>query len=301
MVNKLCLGTVQFGFKYGINNKYGQPSRPEVFKMMDYARYNGIEYYDTAVAYGEAEEVLGEYVKKRNLNSKIKIISKLKPNTIDEAASNNGNIVRDQIQGSISRLNVEVLEGYLLHTPTNFYNESTIEELYKCKKDGLVKNIGVSIYETEHALDVVSSGKVDFIQIPYSVFDQRLNNTDFFQIAKKNNVKVFARSCFIQGLILMESNEIPENLSAAKQYLDMFDKIISRYQLTRLQAALLFSHNNSGIDYVVFGVDNIEQLKENIEIVKNGSDIEKCLDELLSNFKDVDKSIIIPSLWSKKL
>lgn len=300
MINKLCLGTAQFGFEYGINNKYGKPSKEEIYHMMDYARDNSIEVYDTAVAYGEAEEILGEYIRERKLGSSIKVISKLKPNTIDENSKDNSKIVREQIENSIKRLNINSLEGYLLHTPTNFYNESTIDELCNCKKEGLVKNIGVSIYETKHALDVVNSKKINFIQVPYSVFDQRLNNTDFFEIAKKNNVTVFARSAFIQGLILMKDDEIPENLSKVKLHLDTFDKIIDKYNLTRLEAALLFSYDNPGIDYLVFGVDSIDQLKQNIDIPKRHSDFKSCMEELLLNFTNVEESIIIPSLWAKK-
>ncbi len=298
--NKLCLGTAQFGFKYGINNKAGQPSKQEVFEMLDYAREYGINCFDTAVAYGEAEEILGEYVNLRKLGKNISIISKLKPNTIDEQSKDNRKVVREQIENSLKKLNIEVLESYLLHTPTNFYNESVIEELLKCKKDGLIKNIGVSIYETKHAIDVVSSKKVDCIQIPYSVFDQRLNNTEFFKIAKKNNVKVFARSAFIQGLILMREKDIPENLKITKDYLKVFDEIIKDHKLSRVEAALLFSYNNPNIDYVVFGVDNLKQLKQNVKIVNKNINFQKCMNELLNNFKNVEKNIIIPSLWAKK-
>ena len=39
---ELCLGTVQFGMKYGINNTLGQPSEKDVFEMLDTAIENGI-------------------------------------------------------------------------------------------------------------------------------------------------------------------------------------------------------------------------------------------------------------------
>lgn len=299
-MGKLCLGTAQFGFKYGISNKIGQPSKEKVFEMLDYAIENDIEYFDTATAYGEAEEIIGEYIKKRRLNKSINIISKLKPNTINEISNDNRKILRDQIEGSLKKLNIEVLDGYLLHTPTNFYDESTIEELLQCKKDGLVKNIGVSIYEVEHALDVVSCEKIDYIQIPYSVFDQRLNNTSFFEIAKKNNVEVFARSAFIQGLILMDNNHIPQNLEIAKDYLKIFDEIIKHHNISRVEAAMLFSYNNSNIDYLVFGVDNLAQLKQNINLINAKINFKECMNQLLANFKNVEKNIIIPSLWAKE-
>ena len=57
----LCLGTVQFGMNYGINNTLGQPSEEDVFEMLDTAIKNGIHVFDTAKAYGTAEAVLWHY------------------------------------------------------------------------------------------------------------------------------------------------------------------------------------------------------------------------------------------------
>ena len=52
-MSELCLGTVQFGMKYGINNQLGrQPYWEESFSMLDYALGNGISVIYTAAAYG---------------------------------------------------------------------------------------------------------------------------------------------------------------------------------------------------------------------------------------------------------
>jgi aryl-alcohol dehydrogenase-like predicted oxidoreductase len=294
----LCLGTVQFGMQYGINNRYGKPSRQQVFSMLDQALESGIRYIDTAVAYGDVEELLGEYgVDRKNL----KVISKLKPNLIEDNCPNPEEVVEQQIRDSLKRLRLDSLDGYLLHTPQNFYNKGAVAGLQKCKEQGLISNLGVSIYEERHALDAAGSGLIDYIQVPYSVFDQRLDRTDFFKIAKQNGVRVFARSAFLQGLIMMEDERIPDHLSLARKYLKIFDGIISKYGYSRVQAALLFSYNNPGIDHVVFGVDNIEQLIEDIGIAGRGAEFEPCRAELQRSLLNIEKSIIFPSLWSKKV
>ena len=73
---ELCLGTVQFGMKYGINNTLGQPSEENVFEMLDTAFENGIRVIDTARAYGTAETVLGRYFASGKNVYTVKIISK---------------------------------------------------------------------------------------------------------------------------------------------------------------------------------------------------------------------------------
>ena len=298
--NKLCLGSVQFGLNYGINNKLGKPSKTQVFHMLDIAVQKGIEYFDTAAAYGDAEEILGEYFVSKDLQKSVKIISKLMPNLIEKGCKDAEIIVKREINRSLKRLGVDSLEGYLLHTPTDFYNTDVMSGLSQAKNEGLIKNLGVSIYETQHALDVVNSGIVDYIQIPYNVFDQRLEITGFFKAAKDNQVKVFARSPFLQGLIFMQREEIPGYLHRAENYLREFDRIISKYDMSRVEAALLLSYENPGIDYVVFGVDSFEQLLQDIEVLNRSRDFSECMTELREHFINIEKEIIFPSLWAKR-
>lgn len=291
MTNKLVLGTVQLGLDYGINNKRGKPSREDSLAILDRAHEGGIKVFDTAYAYGDAEDILGEWMENRGLKDKVSIISKLKPHTTE---------VKEEIKKSLERLKRNYLDGYLLHTPEYIYNDAVVSALESAKGSGLVKNIGVSIYEEKDALYAVNSGKIDYIQVPYSVFDQRLNKTDFFEVAKKNNVTVFARSAFLQGLMFMKESEVPEHLSEAKEYLRKFDEITKKHGFSRAEAALLFSLQDPRIDYVVFGVDDVGQLKENLRIAQSPKDFSDCMKELRDKFTDIPKSIVMPSLWKTK-
>lgn len=302
-MNKLVLGTVQFGLDYGIVNKLGKPSLEDSLKMLAFAFQNGIRTFDTAFAYGDAEEILGKFVVDNKLAGKVKIISKLKPNIFEGRSPevSKYKIIKWEIEKSLNKLHIKSLDGYLLHTPAYIYDKKIVEALKQCKKEGLISNFGVSIYDAKDALYAVKDARVDYIQIPYSVFDQRLDKTDFFKIAKKNNVKIFARSAFLQGLILMKNSMIPKHLSEAKKYLNTFDKIIGKHGFTRIQTAMLFSYSNSNIDSLVFGVDNVSQLKQNIGIANRAVDFEKCRAELEARFIPIKKSIIFPSLWSKKI
>ena len=52
-------GTVQFGMEYGIANKIGRPSAPEVDRILSMAYEAGFRMLDTAPGYGDSEEMLG--------------------------------------------------------------------------------------------------------------------------------------------------------------------------------------------------------------------------------------------------
>ena len=297
MIDKLVLGTAQLGLKYGINNKFGKPSRKYSLQLLDKAYEIGIRNFDTA-AYGDAEDILGEWISRNGIKNSVKIISKLKPNVL-EAEHDVGLIIRNNVNASIERLKIDFLNGYLLHTPGYIYRNDVLEELYECKISGFISNLGVSIYEENDAICAANNRYIDYIQIPYSFLDQRLDKTDFFNIAKTNKKTVFARSPFVQGLIFMNYNSIPENLIKAKEYLRYFDEIIAKYNLTRQEASLLFSLQQSKNDFIVFGVDTIEQLVENCRIATSNIKIDNCITELKKEFGMTDRSTVIPSLWKK--
>lgn len=290
MNNKLCLGTAQLGMKYGIKNEHGRkPTYQECFDILDCARENGIQYIDTASAYGEAETILGEFnLKKHN----IKVISKL-----PRLENYQIGMVEEYVNKTLERLQADYVEGYMIHCAENFYDADLLNEFLKIKENGLIKNIGVSVYEPNDALNAVSNKYIDYIQIPYNVFDQRLDKTSFFELADKNNIRVFARSAFLQGLLLFDMSKIPSQLREIEPFLNRLDFIIREFDFSRIEAAFLFCYCNDNIDNVVFGVDNVMQLKDNIQILKKQNRFLECYNKLKGKFDDIGLNLIMPNLW----
>jgi aryl-alcohol dehydrogenase-like predicted oxidoreductase len=295
MIDKLCLGTVQFGLKYGIKNEIGrQPTNAESFSVMQTAIDSGITCFDTASVYGNAEDVLGAFdIGKYSVD----VVSKLPPNLNDNGDVGIVKVVQKALEESCYRIKVKCLNGYLLHDAKDFYRDGIMKGLQICKDRGLVKNIGVSIYEPEDALNVVRNDYVDYIQIPYNVFDQRLDYTDFFEIAEKNQIKVFARSAFLQGLLLMKIKDIPNYLSIAKPYLKKFREIIENHGYSPAEAAGLFAISHKGIYKVVFGVDTKKQLEDNLKLWGRREKFKPCYDALHGSFYNIERKVIIPGLW----
>ena len=74
---KLCLGTVQFGMDYGIQGSKRQ-SYNAIDEIIKYAVNSGITQFDSAAAYGEAEKILGHYIKHNaDAADTVKVVSKL--------------------------------------------------------------------------------------------------------------------------------------------------------------------------------------------------------------------------------
>lgn len=291
-MSKLCLGTVQLGMKYGVKNALGrQPTEAESFAILQAARQGGVQYLDTASAYGEAEALLGRFGMEK---AGFRVISKLRP---EMERNGNERAVLPEIEKSLRRLRLRRLFGYMLHRAEAMEDRGIVRGMLAAKEKGYVEHIGVSVYEPEEALCVVQSGVWDMIQIPYNVLDQRLDETPFFEEARKNHVKVFARSAFLQGLLLMEPEHLPPNLQKARPYVDKFRRIAAQNRYTPEEGALLYSYCHPGIDYVVFGVDTEAQLMGNLGISGKAEDFGACWKELNGAFSGVPREIIVPSLW----
>lgn len=295
---KLVLGTVQLGMTYGLHNTHGQPTQEESFAILDAALAAGIDTFDTAWAYGTAEEVLGAWIQERSLAGRVRVISKMKPHALNEYPDGTRGIdvVQKELKKSLVRLHVESLDGYLFHSPHYIYLKHMVEGMQKTKEAGLVQHIGVSVYDEAEALQAAELG-VDYVQVPYNAFDQRLDATDFFDVAKKNNVTVFARSPFLQGLLLMQPSELPAHLADLRPQLEQFIAIAKSNGLTQAEAALRFA-SACRADYIVFGVDTLAQLTEDVHSEATASD-DGLVSLMREAFKGLNRGAINPSLWSK--
>ena len=59
-MNRLALGTAQFGLSYGTSNKIGKVHELVVAEMLKIAKENNINILDTAISYGDSENILGK-------------------------------------------------------------------------------------------------------------------------------------------------------------------------------------------------------------------------------------------------
>lgn len=295
---ELCLGTVQFGMKYGINNQEGQPSEEACFGMLDLALEKGIRVIDTARAYGTAEAVVGNYLDYRKCHGQVEIISKLRPNVIDRDEKDVYSVVRRELEDSLKRLHVSRLNGYLLHTPEYVYQDEIVQALFRLKEEKLVQNIGVSIYQLEEGYEAIRR-RMDYVQLPYSVLDQRGMSAGFFRQAKEAGMTVFTRSVFLQGLLMMDVDQIPGGLEHSKRYLESFHALARKHKKPETELLIQFAKASTDIDYLVIGVDNQGQLAEDIKLFNADGWIGSgLLHDIQTSYAQVEDGVILPSLWS---
>ena len=284
---KLALGTAQFGTNYGVANHQGQTSRQEAKNILKIAQSAGIRTLDTAVSYGFAEEVLGEIgINDFDCMSKLPLLPK---NVGDIKAWVNAQIIE-----SINRLGVSHLSGMLLHHPDDILgpkgNEYLIA-LLDAKDQGYIENIGFSIYSPEILDKVTRVFWPDIVQVPYNVFDQRINTSGWLDRLVDRGTKIHARSVFLQGLLLMQSDKRPKYFDKWNKYLATWDDLVATQNISPMEYALNYVITDSKIDKVIVGVDNGGQLSELISAcdLKVGRELNSLVID--------DLGLIEPSRW----
>jgi aryl-alcohol dehydrogenase-like predicted oxidoreductase len=254
MLDKISIGTAQFGLEYGINNTKGQTRKYEVSKILKRCKEVGIMHIDTAAAYGSAENVLGEVIQSEGLSNSFLITTKYK--------GDGSNSLSLSTRESLHKLRAEKLHCQMFHSYQDFKN---IEDF---TKPDSVDKIGVSVYTNEELLDTVENFNVRVIQCPFNLLDNDSIRRGTLAKAKEKGIEIQVRSVFLQGLFFMDRNNLPPSLIELKSYLEELDRICSENKISMAHLALGYCLSKDYIDKVVIGVDSLEQLNLNIEAMK---------------------------------
>jgi len=284
-MNKLVLGTAQFGMDFGINNKRGKIPRAEVFEILESALKSGIDTIDTASSYGDSEEVIGEFI--RSNRSTFKIISKLPGCRHPE--------VGDIFESSLKKLGVPKIYGYLIHSFPSYKNDEKVwGELEDLQSAGKVKKIGFSLYSPDELEYLMGKKlKIDIVQVPFSVFDQRFER--YLPGLKKMGVEIHARSIFLQGLVFKKPDNLDGYFKKIRDKIECLNRLTGELGIPIVSLCTGFVMANGCIDKAVVGVDSLQNF---IEIEKSTKDFigEKTV-EALSGLRMEDEDIVLPFNW----
>lgn len=261
MIPQLCLGTAQFGTAYGITNTEGQVSEPEVGRVLAYANEAGISFLDTAQAYGNAECVLGRQLPTSHA---FRIISKLSAQSQHVFTAQDSELWEQCLLNSCNRLGVASLEALLLHSPADLckpgghYLEGWLMGL---RERGLVQRIGVSIYEAED-LNGLNPDLLDIVQLPLSLFDQRLLQNGTLTRLRDCGTAIHARSIYLQGLLLTPVVQWPRWLSAELRFHQQaLQQMAYERNCDLIDLCLGFAKQQMDIETVVVGVRNVQDVE----------------------------------------
>ena len=124
MSNKIVIGTANFGMNYGIRVGQKKLLDSEIIDIINGAQKKGIDTLDTAIAYGDSIERLG------NIGvQKFKIITKIP--RIPKKVANSSDWYKNKVIYTIKKLKINNLEAVLLHYPNDLIDNKNIDHYHE--------------------------------------------------------------------------------------------------------------------------------------------------------------------------
>lgn len=290
---KLGLGTAQFGFDYGLTNSRGKVPVSEAKKILTFAASSDISVLDTAALYEESESVIGQCLPEDSL---FQIVTKTPQLGGESVSALPKDEVLQTFYRSLDRLGRSSIYGLLFHSAGDLLAQGGGQLFEACealKAKGLIKKIGVSVYSAAQIEKIISRFPIGLIQLPINVFDQRLLNTGLLTEVKRRGIEIHARSLFLQGLLLMEPENIPSYFETAKDLFKNYHMFLKAHHLTLLEGALGFVRQIAEIDHLIVGVCSVRELEE---ILKAYQKMSNCALDYRP-YSCQDEKIVNPSLW----
>ena len=284
-MNRIILGGAQLGLPYGVLGNGEKLDVLEVKDLLDTAESIGIETIDTAIAYGTSESVIGDYS-----NSRFKIITKLPP--LPNGVNDVSGWVRQQIEGSLTRLQTKSIDALLLHHPQDLTGEFGVKlekVIGELLSDGVVKRFGISIYSPDELVTIVGRFPINVVQTPFNVFDQRI--TPWLKTLNENGIEVHARSVFLQGVLVSPTDARPARFRKWEAQFNQFDNWVSDLSMSAISVCLGVALNQPGISRVIVGALSSSQLLE------TAAQIPKKFSHQLEDMQSNDLELIDPRAW----
>jgi aryl-alcohol dehydrogenase-like predicted oxidoreductase len=287
---KLCLGTVKIGVpSYGYSTTI-DPDKCNT--LLPAATEIGITCFDTSPRYKDSERIIGNFVK----NNKKKLFISTKIDNLDICDEFVVSKMRESIFESIE--NLGHVDLYYLHQNeiSVISNNHILESIRQLKNEGLIKEVGASIYSMDELDFILESNSFDWVQIPVNILDVSFYNRI---IESNSTIKIAVRSIFLQGIIF-HPEMIIESISDANEMISLLNKVKSlgsQYDLELIDLSVAYICSLPLIDQVLVGTTNIRNLKriERASRILLNTNIKSAIGEIAST----NKSWTNPRLWNK--
>lgn len=302
---ELVLGSVQIGLPYGAANRTGQPSRPAALSLVQKAADSGISTFDTARAYGESEERLGEALAARKT---VRTVTKLSPlSDLGEDAPRAAvrAAVDQSIEESLAALRRDKLDCLMLHRAAHrtSHGGAIWERLIERLEDGSLLSLGVSVQSPDEALAALACKDVHHLQLPFNLLDKRWREAGVVAaIEARARVTVHVRSVYLQGILAANDPSVWPKIAGVDvcALVDLITELAAGFgRKSAADLCLAYARGQRWVDGVVVGMETEAQLDANLSLfVRPPLSPEDCA-LIDARVPQLPESLLNPALWPK--
>ncbi len=297
--SEVSLGTAEIGLDYGFKGspQYSRPSLQDSIRLIHRAVDRGINWLDTARAYGDSEEVIGRALKDLSPGPRIssKVIFDHPVSEMGAAAQRNQ--VFQSIESSLRALQVEAIDLLYIHNATEkLLRETAIRDsLEEARSQGKIRLAGATCYGEEDALAVLKDPLFQVLQVPFSLLNQKMRRRVFPEAARKG-VGVFVRSVFLRGVLTPQIDSLPERLAPLREQASKILQVLGSEVDGLAEAAVRFCLSLPEISSVLMGLKNEAELESNVSGLSRGP-LPEAMMPALAGLSLSDPALVDPTHW----
>jgi len=193
-------------------------SMSEAVYLLQKAFYNGFNYFDTARAYTDSEEKMGQAFK--HTRDRIIISTKTMATTVE-------GFWKD-LDTSLRNLGTDYIDIYQFHNPSFCPRPGDESGLYdamlEAKKQGKIRFIGATNHRLPVAREIIESGLYDTLQFPFCYLASE-DDLALVKGCKEQNMGFIAMKALSGGLIT--------DSAAAYAYIAQFENVVPIWGVQR--------------------------------------------------------------------
>ena len=262
----------------------------------------GVDFIDTALAYGEgvSERLVGEVV--RGSGGRVRVATKVPPkNRLWPARPGIGieevfpyDYIMASAEESLRNLRLDSIDLLQLHVwnPAWLNDEDWRKAFSQLKASGKVRAVGVSIndHQPDSALGIIETGLIDSVQVIYNIFDQTPEK-NLFPLCRKMQVGVLARVPLDEGGLTgaitedtrFEPGEFRESYFRGDrkrqvvEHVEALKRDLKDVPGTLPQIAIRFCLSNKAVTSVIPGMRRVQTVESNCRAASAGMLDDKTL------------------------
>ena len=258
----------------------------QVKKMVDVFIDSGFNYFDTAHGYinGLSELAVNECVVSRYPREKFLLTDKLTGMYFKKEED-----IIPFFESQLKACGVDYFDFYLMHAQ----NATEFEKFKKCrayetalelKAQGRIRHFGISFHDKADVLDKILTEypQIEIVQIQFNYVDyndESVESKKVYDVARKHNKPVIVMEPVKGGSLV----NLPEK---AQKCLDVLPD-----KLSNASYAIRFAAGFDGMEMVLSGMSNMEQMQDNLSYMKDFKPLNEQELEAVKNVTDAFRSL----------
>lgn len=282
--NKVGLGTFPFA------DVFSHVSKDDAKNIIRQFIKSGGYYIDTAPMYGfgEVEVLLGEVLKEFS-RDQYYVVTKCGYIDVEgktfqtiQKSGKYDDVIRE-CDISLKRMGLDYIDLYFMHSPDpNTPADETIKAMVKLKKQGKIKEIGVSNVNLEELKEYNKNGDVKFIQNRFSLINQSID-TEFQDYLSEHDIKLVPYQVIDRGqlsdrvfnkiedmrkedLRIGRSDWLPEKLDVITDWVkEELSPIAKKLNISLEQLSIAWALHQKYMGFVIVGMTRPEIIPVDLE------------------------------------